>query len=117
MSTTRIHRMSAFGLAALATAALVTGCSNSTDKPAAAGQATGAATGLAGSAATGVPAVAGSAGSAGGAAPSPVKATGGGKFCQQVADSMNNDVLSNPPENSDDIKTQVKAEQALEVSS
>jgi len=85
--TTSFQRLGTAGLAALAVVGLLSGCA--AKKKTAATSTTSATTSAAAS-----PAASASAAPATAALPSPstVKATGGGKFCQQVASEVNNSV-------------------------
>jgi hypothetical protein len=98
VSTTPLHRFCSIAVASLVAAGLLTGCGGKT-KAAAASSAS----------APQAPAAA--------SATSSVTATGGGKFCQQVASSINQGVAAAAAAgtNSDDVKTQVQQTQALEA--
>ena len=115
MSTRSFQRLGIAGLAALTVVGLLSGCS--------AKKKTAAASTAAASPAAGAASTAGAAASAAAAAasqpsdtPSKVVATGGGKFCQQVASSINNKALQATGAGTgvDSIKTSVQAFKSLE---
>jgi hypothetical protein len=112
VSKTSVYRIGAVGVAALAIAGLLSGCSAKAKTTKTAASATSSA-------------AASSAAASGSSAPAPdkatasaVKATGGGKFCQQVADSVNNKALQAAATGTgaDSIKTSVLAFHSLEGS-
>lgn len=102
------YRVGAFGIATLAAAVLVTGCGSSKPKTAgaAASVTPGASTASAGGAAA--------ASTPGSADASKVTATGGGKFCQQIAASMNDSAVTAGTSSVDDAKSEMKQYQAIE---
>jgi hypothetical protein len=106
VTKTSICRTGAVGVAALVIAGLLSGCSAKakTAKTAAGGTSSAAAAPSTAPSET--------------ATSSTVKATGGGKFCQQVADSVNNKALQAAATGTgaDSIKTSVQAFHSLEGS-
>jgi hypothetical protein len=82
--TTPFHRVAVMGIAALVVAGFVSGCATKKTKSANAGSVSTSSS-AAGSSAAAAPSTAPSET----ATSSPVKATGGGKFCQQVASTIN----------------------------
>lgn len=111
MSTTLIRRLGATGVATLATIALVSGCSGSKANTAADANNT-ATSASSGSTATG-DAVDDS--TPPDATPTKVVATGGGNFCKQVADSMNDEGLLSGTGDPTDLKGEVEQEEAIEA--
>jgi hypothetical protein len=105
VSTRSFQRLGIAGLAALTVVGLLSGCSA---KKKTASASTAAPAASAASAAAALPSD----------TPSKVVATGGGKFCQQVADSVNNSALkaASTGTGADSIKTSIQAFKSLEGS-
>jgi len=112
--TTSFQRLGTAGLAALAVVGLLSGCASK--KKTAAASSTGSTSSAASPAATSAAAAAAASVTAAGPSPSKVVATGGGKFCQQVAQSVNNTALRDAATGSgvDSLKTSVQAFHTLE---
>lgn len=113
--TTSFQRLGTAGLAALAVVGLLSGCA-AKKKTAATSSTSSTAAAAAPAATSAAPAATSAAAAA--AAPSKVVATGGGKFCQQVADSVNNSALKAAAtgDGVDSLKTSVQAFHTLESS-
>jgi len=113
VSTRSFQRLGIAGLAALTVVGLLSGCAA---KKKTASASTAAASTAAAS--TAAPAAAASAAVQPSDTPSKVVATGGGKFCQQVADSVNNSALKAAGAGTgvDSLKNSVQAFHALEGS-
>jgi hypothetical protein len=106
--TTPFHRVAVMGIAALVVAGLASGCATKKTKSANAGSVStsSSAAGASAPAAT-------SAAPSETATPSTVKATGGGKFCQQVASAMNATAATSGGSNN--MAATIKNSQALEA--
>jgi hypothetical protein len=114
--TTSFQRLGTAGLAALAVVGLLSGCA--AKKKTAATSSTGSTASAAAPAATSAAGAAAASATAALPSPSKVVATGGGKFCQQVAAEVNNSVAKEAASGTgvDSIKASVQEFQTIESS-